>query len=246
MGKLATAACLADKFGFLFHLCADSFAIGHLRLANVGSDTELTPHAVDNDIQVQFTHTRNNNLATFGICFHPERRVFLRQLGQRHPHFLLISNRAGFYRNGDHRFRKFHSFKRNRLVLRAQGLACGHIFQTNGGSNIPSTHFFNFAAVVGVHLHHSANPLFFAFNRVEHLVTGFKHTGIDAEKCQRTHKRVRCDFKGKRSKRRIIISLTRIHGPVSKDAFDGFDLGRRRQIINDRIQHGLHAFVLEC
>ena len=37
-------------------LRADGFAVSHLRLADVGFDLELAPHAVDDDFEVQLAH----------------------------------------------------------------------------------------------------------------------------------------------------------------------------------------------
>ena len=56
MSELAAATGLLDVFAFALDLGADGFAVGHLRLADVGFDLELAPHAVDDDFEVQLAH----------------------------------------------------------------------------------------------------------------------------------------------------------------------------------------------
>src|SRR5690606_13047341 len=61
---LATTTRLADKLTLgLDTVLADSFAVGHLWLANIGFNRELTLHAVNNDLEVQLAHTRDDGLA---------------------------------------------------------------------------------------------------------------------------------------------------------------------------------------
>src|SRR6218665_2637534 len=41
----------------------DGFPVGHLGLAHVGLDAEFTPHAIDDDFQVQLAHAADDGLA---------------------------------------------------------------------------------------------------------------------------------------------------------------------------------------
>src|SRR6185369_8095046 len=71
---LALAAGLANELAFaVFDDLADRFAIGHLGLAHVGLDAELTPHAVDDDLQVQLAHAGDDGLARFLVGLDAER-----------------------------------------------------------------------------------------------------------------------------------------------------------------------------
>src|SRR5690606_25572495 len=57
---LAATTRLLDELAFDFFAgFANGFAVGHLRLAHVGFDTEFTTHAVDDDVEVQFAHAGN-------------------------------------------------------------------------------------------------------------------------------------------------------------------------------------------
>ena len=65
---LPTATRLANKFTFNFSGISDSFAIRHLRLADICLNTEFTTHTVDDDVQVKLAHSRNNRLTRFFVC----------------------------------------------------------------------------------------------------------------------------------------------------------------------------------
>ena len=62
-----------------FRRLADGLAIRHLRLADVGRHAEFAHHAVHDDFQVQFAHSRKNRLAGFRIGIDAEGGIFLRQ-----------------------------------------------------------------------------------------------------------------------------------------------------------------------
>ena len=76
---LALAARLAHELAFgVVDRLADGFAVGHLRLADVGFHAELALHAVDDDFEVQLAHAGDDGLARFLVGLDAERRVFLR------------------------------------------------------------------------------------------------------------------------------------------------------------------------
>ena len=91
MSVLAATTRLLDElaFGVLDRL-ADRLAIRDLRLADRRFDTEFAFHAVDKDLEVQFTHARDDRLAGFLVCVNAERRVLLRQAIQRNAHLFLV------------------------------------------------------------------------------------------------------------------------------------------------------------
>src|SRR5262249_44357458 len=60
---LAAAAGLADELPFdVFHPLAHRFAVRHLGAADIGLDLEFALHAVDDDLEVQLAHPRNDRL----------------------------------------------------------------------------------------------------------------------------------------------------------------------------------------
>src|SRR5262249_32289530 len=56
---------------------SDGFAIRHLRLADIRLNANLSLHAIDNDLKMQFAHARDNRLTRLLISGNIERRVFL-------------------------------------------------------------------------------------------------------------------------------------------------------------------------
>ena len=57
----------------------DGLAVGDLRLADVGLDLELAHHAVDDDLQVQLAHPRDDGLAGLRVGLHAEGRILDRR-----------------------------------------------------------------------------------------------------------------------------------------------------------------------
>ncbi len=66
-GILAAAAGLLAVRVIVLGLSADGLAISYLRLADIGADTELALHAVDDDFQVQLAHTGDDGLPRFRV-----------------------------------------------------------------------------------------------------------------------------------------------------------------------------------
>jgi len=56
-------AALADVLALRLDLAGDGLAVGDLRLADVGVDLVLAPHAVDDDVQVELAHAGDHGLA---------------------------------------------------------------------------------------------------------------------------------------------------------------------------------------
>ena len=60
-------------------LAADRLAVGHLRPPDVGLDLELAQQAVDDDLQMELAHARDDRLAGLVVVGDPERRILLGQ-----------------------------------------------------------------------------------------------------------------------------------------------------------------------
>jgi hypothetical protein len=66
-----------------FDRARDRLAVRYLRPANSGLDAKLAHHAIHNNIQVKFTHTRDDRLASFLVRTNPKGGVFFGKLAQR-------------------------------------------------------------------------------------------------------------------------------------------------------------------
>src|SRR4029450_8947452 len=100
---LAAAAGLADEPAFALRLPGDRLAIRDLRLSDVRADVELAPHAVRDDLEVELPHSADDRLTRLAVRVDLERRVFLHQLREGHPHLFLVGLGLGLDRNGDDR-----------------------------------------------------------------------------------------------------------------------------------------------
>src|SRR5439155_24971073 len=89
---LAAAAGLADEPALdLLDCLADSLAVGDLRAADVRIDVELAHQAVDDDLEVQLAHPRDERLPGLLVGAHLERRILLRQPLQSGAKLVLIA-----------------------------------------------------------------------------------------------------------------------------------------------------------
>ena len=71
-------------------LLADGFAVGDLRAADVGLHVELALHAVDDDVQMELAHARDDGLAGFFVGLDAEGLVFFGQAAHGMAHLLLV------------------------------------------------------------------------------------------------------------------------------------------------------------
>ncbi len=76
MTILTTSTGLANIFPFRFGQNTDGLTIGHLWSPHIHFHFELTLHTIDNDVEMQFAHSRKNGLGRFFVCMHPESWVF--------------------------------------------------------------------------------------------------------------------------------------------------------------------------
>lgn len=119
-------------------------------------------------------------------------------------------------------------------------------FKPTAAAISPAPHFLDFLTLVRVHLENPAKPLLLLLDRVVDRIAGIHHARIHPEEDQLADKRVRHDLEGKRGERIFIGRMTFRVFVVLVHAHDGGHVRWRRQIVDHRIQHGLHTLVLEC
>jgi hypothetical protein len=131
MAELAAAARLLDVFALALDRAANGFAIRDLRLADVGLDLELAPHAVDDDLEVQLAHAADDGLRGLFVGRDAERRVFLRETLQCQAHLLLVGLRLRLHRDRDDGNRNVHLLERDDLREIADRVAGVHVLQAH-------------------------------------------------------------------------------------------------------------------
>jgi hypothetical protein len=79
----------------------DGFAVGDLRLADVGFHLELALHAVDEDVEVQLAHALEDGLTGLLVGVDAEGGVFLGQALEGVAHLFLVGLGLGLDGDGD-------------------------------------------------------------------------------------------------------------------------------------------------
>ena len=114
LGELARATgLLLVGVGDLLDGLRDGLAVGHLRLAHGGVDAELAQHAVDDDLEVQLAHARDDGLAGVLVGADLERRVLLGQRLERLRHLLLVDLGLRLDRDVDDRLGELELLERD-------------------------------------------------------------------------------------------------------------------------------------
>ena len=87
-----------------------------------------------------------------------------------------------------------------------------------------------------------------ALDRVVDGVAGLQHAGVDAEEGQRADEGVGRDLERQRRERLVVVDdgrSPRRSSPFSRMPLMARHVGRRRQVVDDRVEQRLHALVLE-
>ena len=243
---LAAATGLADEAAVALGRAADRRAVGHLRLADVGGDLELAHHAVDEHVEVQLAHAGDEGLAALLVGLDAEGRVLLGQALERDAQLVLVGLGLGLDGHLDDRLREGHRLEDHRVVGIGERVAGEGVLEADGRGDVARVDLVDLLAVVGVHLEEAADALLLALDGVEHVRAGLERAGVDPEEGQLADERVGGDLEGERRERLVVVD--RAHDLVAGarvHADDRRDVERRRQVVDDRVEHGLDALVLE-
>ena len=113
-------------------------------------------------------------------------------------------------------------------------------------SDVARADLVDFLAVVGVHPQDTAHALALALGGVIDIAAGGQCAGIDAEERQLAHEGVGHDLEGQGGEGLVVGRLTRSSSSLpcrGSVPLTARDVQRRRQIVHDRVQQGLHALV---
>src|SRR3989338_9115955 len=78
MTVLTSPTRLIDIFSFSLGGFFYCLLIGNLGSSDIGANAKVSLHAVNNNIQVQFSHSGYDRLRSFFISFNPKSRIFIR------------------------------------------------------------------------------------------------------------------------------------------------------------------------
>src|SRR5262245_1496782 len=225
----------------------DRLAVGDLGLADVGLDAELALHPVDQHLEVELAHARDDGLAGLLVGTDRERRVLVGQPLDRRTQLVLVALALRLDRDVDDRSREGHRLEDDRVALVAQRLAGGGVLEAHHRDDLAGADARDLLALVGVHPVDLADPLAALLGRIEDLGAGLEATGVDPDVGQLAEVRVSHDLEGQRGERLRLAGLADHDGLLvtHRVSLDGGDVGRRRQVGDHCVQQRLDALVLE-
>ena len=146
---------------------ADGLPVGDLGLAHVGVDAELAQHPVDQDLEVQLAHPRDDRLAGLLVGPDPEGGVLLGQAEQGPGQLVLVGLGLGLDGHVDDRLGEGQGLEHDRVVRVGQGVAGRGLLEADHGDDVAGEDGVLVLAVVGVHLEQPADPLPLGLGRVD-------------------------------------------------------------------------------
>src|SRR4051812_5246811 len=248
LGELAGATrLLLVRVVVLLDRLLDRLAVRHLRLADVRLDLELPLHAVDEDVEVELAHALDDGLAGLLVLLGAERRVLFGELLDRGAELLLVGLRLGLDGDLDDRLRERHRLEDDLVVRVGQGVTGGGVLQADDRVDVTGGDRVDRVLLVGVHLEDLADALLAALGRIDDLSAGLEATRVDADVREPAEERVRDDLERERREGLVGVGVTLDDLLLVADvvALDGGDVERRRQVVDDRVEHRLDAAVLE-
>ena len=130
------------------------------------------------------------------------------------------------------------------MLLVAQCITGGGIFETYGSGNIAGVAGFYILTVVSVHLQDASHTLSVLLDRVVNAGACVNSTGVNTEEANLTDERVGCDFKRKSGERLCIgrVPVLFLAG-LGVGTLNSLNVGRSRHIIDNSVQERLNALV---
>ncbi len=177
---------------------------------------------------------------------HAEGRVFLGETMQRDAELLLVALGLGLHGHLDDGVGKLHALEDHGLGRIAQRIAGGHVLEAGQRHDVAGIGLLDVLAVIGVHQQHAADALLLVLHRVDQRGAGLHLAGIDAAEGERAHEGIVHDLEGQHRERLVVRRRARrLPAGLEIDALHRGHVERRRKIVHHRVQHRLHALVLE-
>ena len=133
------------------------------------------------------------------------------------------------------------------LGLIAQGVTGGGVLEADHRVDVAGYGLVYRVLLVGVHLEELSDALLLALGCVEHLSARIDTTRVHADEGQLAEERVSSDLEGESRERLFLARLASdLYFFVTELVADDLaDVQRVRQVIDDCVEHGLNALVLE-
>jgi hypothetical protein len=147
----------------------------------------------------------------------------------------------------DDRLRKRHRLQDDRVGRVAQGVAGRGVLEADERVDVAHARLVDRVLLVGVHLEELPDALLLALGRVDDLSAGGHLARVHPDVGELAEERVRRDLEGQRGEGLGHVGLADDDGVGVADrvALDRRDVERGRQVVDDGVEHGLNALVLE-
>src|SRR5699024_325186 len=187
------------------------------------------------------------SLASFFVLVDREGWGVCRQTLDSGRQFFLLSLRVRLNGHRDHWFWEFHGFQDDRSIFRREAVTGGAVLETNYSVDMACLCFVNRVFLVGVHLEQFRNAFLLLLGCVQNLVAGFDLSGVHTNVSERTEERVRGNLEGQCGEWLIKAWLTSqfLLWVIDCKTFDGLNVQRGWQIVNNSINDRLDTTVLE-
>ena len=126
----------------------------------------------------------------------------------------------------------------------AERVTGGRLLEAEAGDDVARVRDLDVLALVRVHAQDAPDALLAVLGRVVDLRTLLELARVDAEVGELAVG-VGDDLERQRRERLVLARLALDRLALHVDALGGLDVERRRQEVDDRVEHGLHALVLE-
>ena len=174
----------------------------------------------------------------------PEGRVLVGERAERLAQLVLVGLRLGLDRDRDDGLGEDHLLEDDRRRALAERVTGRGLLETEAGDDVARVRDFDVLALVRVHAQDAPDALLAVLGGVVDLRTLLELARVDAEVGELAVG-VGDDLERERGERLVLAGLALDRLAVHVDALGGLDVDRRGQEVDDRVEHGLHALVLE-
>ena len=164
-----------------------------------------------------------------------------------HAQLLLVALGLRLDGDRDDRIREAHGLELDRVRRVGEGVTGGGVLQPDERVDVAREGLLHRVLLVGVHLEQLADALLLAGGGVQDLHALLHLAGVDAHVGQRPEERVRGDLEGEAREGLVPVGRTGQLGRlVARLVADHVGhVERRGQVVDDTVQDGLDALVLE-
>src|SRR3990170_182806 len=129
----------------------------------------------------------------------------------------------------------------------ANSVACCRVLKSHGRGYIAGVNLFYFFPLVGVHPYDAAEPFLLILRGIIKVRAGAYATGINPEEGKLPDERVGHYLEGKRRIRGVVLCLSCYYFLFIVGVHAGYRryVYGRREVIHDRVENELYAFILE-